>query len=455
MVLRTLVVVAACIALVSHRSSAQGGNAPVTVRGLVYDSQRHAPLANAAVTVIDQRRSSMSDARGLFQFDSIAPGPHTFGVQHPALDSIGFNGLSLQAAIDAGRDQIMLAIPSFATLWRAACGESPAPADSGFIYGTVRDAITGAAVPNATIELTWVDLSIGQQFRVSQTRWRGQTRADSSGSYDVCGVPTAVSLRIRATTDSSATGLIDLLARGARVQRRDLVVGRVTSADSVPRGTIAGLVTDTAGKPFPDARIVVDDVPEIRSGANGRFTMSRVPAGSRQVEVLALGRLPVLAVLDVLPNDTVTFAAQLRPVTLLDAVRVRASAQARRFVEGYAERRRSGFGYAVDSSVISTRGNLTSVFSEMPNMWVERSPAGAGQFVLTLPATRGGRCPATLWIDGVYKRDFEELNALHTNEIAAVEVYPQAFSVPARFLPPRQDGLCGAVIVWTKWAFGG
>src|ERR687892_344247 len=103
MVLRTLVV-AACIALVSHRSSAQGGNAP---------------LANAAVTVIDQRRSAMSDARGLFQFDSIAPGPHTFGVQHPALDSIGFNGLSLQAAIDAGRDQIMLAIPSFATLWRA------------------------------------------------------------------------------------------------------------------------------------------------------------------------------------------------------------------------------------------------------------------------------------------------------------------------------------------------
>jgi hypothetical protein len=181
--------------------------------------------------------------------------------------------------------------------------------------------------------------------------------------------------------------------------------------------------------------------------------MPGVPAGSRQVEVLALGRLPVLAVLDVPPNDTVALAAQLRPVTLLDAVHVRASARARRFAEDYVARRRSGFGYAVDSSVIATRGILTSVFSEMPSVRVER--ARAGQFVLTLPATRGGQCAATVWIDGVYQRDFTELNALHTNEIAAVEVYPHAFSVPAQFIPPGSAGVCGAVIVWTKWAFGG
>jgi hypothetical protein len=454
MVLR-LIFAAACTTFVASSSAAQSSGTPLAVRGVVYDSLRRAPLGNALVTIIEQGRRTNSDARGLFAFDGVAPGTYTFGVQHAALDSIGFTGLSVRATIDAGLEALRIAVPSFATLWRAACGEGRPPADSGFIYGTVRDALSGALVPNATIELTWIDLVVGRQFRVSETRRRGQTRADSTGNYDVCGVPTSVSLRIRATTDSSATGLIDLLARGARVQRRDLVVGRVTASDVPQRGTVSGIVTDTAGSPVFDARIIMDDVPEVRSGSNGRFLVAGVPAGSRQVEVLAIGRLPVVAVLDVPPNDTVAFAAQLRQVTLLDAVRVRASARARRVVEDYEERRRRGFGYAVDSSVVSSRGALTSVFADIPSVRVERSRSGAGQFVLTLPATRGGQCPATLWIDGFYRRDFDELNALHTNEIAAVEVYPHAFSVPARFVPPGSAGVCGAVIVWTKWAFGG
>jgi hypothetical protein len=49
------------------------------------------------------------------------------------------------------------------------------------------------------------------------------------------------------------------------------------------------------------------------------------------------------------------------------------------------------------------------------------------------------------------RSDFEHLNFYRPPEIAAIEVYPQRFSVPERFLTNSD---CGAVIVWTKWSFG-
>ena len=51
-----------------------------------------------------------------------------------------------------------LAIPSFATLWRTACGNTPVPASGGFVYGTVRDANGLGPMSDVAVEVSWLDL---------------------------------------------------------------------------------------------------------------------------------------------------------------------------------------------------------------------------------------------------------------------------------------------------------
>lgn len=436
----------------AHLARAQGATPAVPVHGIAFDSLRGAPLADALVMIVGTDRSTVTDAHGRFQFASVPAGPHTFAVQHAALDSIGVSGISARATVTDGRDEVRIALPSFATLWRAACGNTPPPRDSGFVYGTVRDATGQDPLPDAIIEVTWIDVVVDKSLAMTRTRWRERARADASGSYGACGVPLSVGLRVQASSDSGRSGLIDLMPSGLRVQRRDLLVGHASDSGATRGGTITGLVTDTAGRPFPEARVIMDGAPEIRSGADGRFTFRNVPSGTRQVEVLALGMLPVTAVVDVVAHETAAVAATLRKVRTLDVVRVTASRRVQLTIRDFEERRKTGFGYVRDSTAIASRGTLSSVFSEFAGVQVERGTSGAGSFSLSMKASGPGRCTPNLWIDGREERDFDFLNSFHTDELAAVEVYPQAFSVPMRFM--GRNSTCGAVVVWTKWSFG-
>src|SRR3954463_2865805 len=99
---------------------AQRGAIPL--RGMVFDSLRGQPMRDAFVSIAGGAQVITTDARGRFQFDSVAPGPHEIMAQHPILDSIGLSGLSAHAVVSGKGSEITLAVPSFATLWRAACG---------------------------------------------------------------------------------------------------------------------------------------------------------------------------------------------------------------------------------------------------------------------------------------------------------------------------------------------
>ena len=178
--------------------------------------------------------------------------------------------------------------------------------------------------------MTWLDLRVTRSKEITETYWRGQSRTDARGGYEICGVPTSTGLRIRVTSDSAASGLVDLLGNGPRVRRRDLMVGKVVGSVVAPGGTIAGLVTDSAGMPISGARVNADGVEEIRSDSAGRFLVRNVPLGSRQVEVLAIGMKPVTTVVDVIEGETATVLATMTPVTTLDVIRVTASRGARR-----------------------------------------------------------------------------------------------------------------------------
>jgi hypothetical protein len=453
MLLRACAVAVLATLGAAHTTRAQAAERAVTVHGVAYDSLRGSPLAGALITIVGGPLNTTSDSRGRFEFDSVSPGARTFAAQHAALDSVGLPGIVARVTVTDGRAEVRIAVPSFATLWRVACGAARPPTDSGFVYGTIREAVGQNPLPNAVVDLTWLDLAVDRSLAMKRISWRSQSRTDAAGSYAICGVPIATGLRVRASTDSGSSGLIDLMPYGLRVQRRDLLVGHASDSGPARGGTVAGIVTDSAGRPFPDARVVMDEQPEIRSNAEGRFAFRNVPSGTRQIEVLAIGMMPVVSAVDVTSHDTAAVAVSLRKVTTLDVVRVTASARVRLIVRDFEERRKVGVGYVRDSTDIATRGRLSSVFAEFPGVQVERGDRGTNSFGLSMSASGArGRCQPNLWVDGREERDLDFLGSLHTAEIAAIEVYPHAFSVPIRFTSRRSE--CGAVVVWTKWSFG-
>jgi hypothetical protein len=442
-----------CALLGALAKTAGAQTTGATVTGIAFDSLNFRPLPGAFISIEGQSRSAIAGANGAFTFNGLTPGRYLFAMQHETLDSLGLSGVTARVNVSAAGATVTLAVPSFNTLWRTVCGTANAPVDTGFVYGSVRDARTGAPLADVSVDVSWIELSKidrGGSTQVNQRRWRNIGRSDSTGDYAVCGLPTDAVIRIRGVSDSSATDVIDLPNTGARVRRRDLLLA--TAADTTHRGAVGGFVTDPRGRPQYNVRVAVEGVPEARTTSDGRFTLRDVPAGTRQVEFTAIGMLPVSTVVDVRANDTVRVAVSLRNVTTLDVVKVTGDAHQQRFARGIEERKRSGFGYQMDSTKISQNATLASVFAGMPSMRVQRR-GNTTLFNLLLPGNAvRGPCEAYIFLDGVPRNGQDDLDFLRASDIATIEVYPRVYSVPVELAPPR-DNECGVVAVWTKAAF--
>jgi hypothetical protein len=422
----------------------------VRVQGTAFDSLRGEPMRSAMVAILGLTSSAVTDERGRFSFDRVPLGRHTFVVQHPALDSIGFSGLSREVTVATRSDEVHIVIPSFATLWRTACGSTTPPADSGLVFGTIRDTESGRPVADAFVDLTWVDVSYDKTRGVRQRAHRGETRSDSTGGYIVCGVPVATWLRIDAGMPNGTSGRIDLPPAALQVRRRDLLLGPTVDAESSQRGTITGHLVGPDGGAFLNARVVLDDSSEVRSGPDGRFTLQNVRVGTRQVEVFAIGIAPVVAAVDVMPGQTATLAIPLRRVTTLDVIQVTAPGRGRRIAMEIIDRKREGFGHTMELGELVAHATMETVFSDFPSTTIERGP---GDFIVWLSDGRGARCRAQVWIDGA-RSDFAAVNMLRPREVTAVELFTRAGAAPMKYRPVEVKSSCGVILVWTNWAFG-
>jgi protocatechuate 3,4-dioxygenase beta subunit len=397
------------------------------------------------VTISGSQSRATTDDDGRFSLDDIEPGAHVINAQHPSIDSIGLSGIAARFHIGTVEATVNLAVPSFATLWRTACGNTPIPATGGFVYGTVRDANGFQPVADVAVDVSWLDLQ-ATKGALKQRRWRGQALTDSTGSYAVCGLPAVDGLRMQAGSAAGVSGIVNVFPSAVRVQRRDFLLGPASDSDLTRRSTITGRVTDENGNPLVDARVFVDEFGEVRSNAEGNVLLRSVPAGTRQVDVLAIGRIPLSVVLELSAGDTATFTASMRRVTTLDVVRVTGTRRQRVLLEGFESRRKSNSGFVLDSAELSMRGRLWSAFEGFPSVEVKVT---SGQFALLFPSAQGGKCAPAIFVDG-RETDIEELNMLRVGELAAVEVYPHRMSTPAEFLTKDR---CGSVAVWTRFAF--
>ena len=438
---RALALVATGLTLLVQAAAAQ----TVTVRGIAFDSLRNAPLAGGLVWMAERGKFAITDASGRFVFDSVAPGRHSFTLNHDGIDSLGLGSVATKVDVPASGTSIVLAVPSFETLWRAACARK-APRDTLLMYGAVRSTGEEAPVAGASVEVSWHDFDVTGRRQVVEKARTLVSLTDANGTFGFCGVPLGVGLSIRAYTENAASGSIALAPSTDRVRWTLLAVGAIAAGDSTHTGTVSGLVQRAGGIPVPDATVAVDGVEGVRTDSAGRFVLPRVPAGTRQLRVLSIGLSEASQTVDVTAGKTAELTFTVQPLTTLDAARVVAPTVYNRIVREIDERRKLGLGKILDSVFVGRRGTMMSVFEEVSGLKVR--PQGPRKYILLAKGFSGGDCLANLFIDGVRQFDQETLWLTYPDEIAFVEVYARGMMVPADFMVPRSD--CGSVAIWTK-----
>lgn len=436
-------ILTACATLVTLLTAAAGAQARASVNGVVYDSLVSAPLSGALVAIVGTSRSTISDDKGRFHFDSLAPNTYTFTAQHDAIDSAGFSGLSVKANVAGPNTSVSIALPSFSTLYKTVCPGRVESRDSGFVFGSISDA-KGTVVTSAFIDISWIDLTVDKAKGVKQRRTHAETKADARG-FGLCGVPRDLEIEVKATADvGGASGDITLPPRAIGIRRLDLVVG-AQGADA-PRGVVIGRVLSTTGAPIRIARVIIDTLPEVRTDTAGRFTIRGVPVGTQQLSVTAIGMAPTSQAVQVHPNDTTyvdvkaSAAVQLAPVTVSAERQVRLARE-------IAERQKLGFGTIRDSSQI-VLGTIAATFRSFPSTQVVNlNRSSAGDYWQIRFRDGAGTCPAIIWINGV-KVPGDMLNTLQPEDIAVAEIYPSKQLVPNEFTSIGNP--CGVVAIWTK-----
>ncbi len=443
MLKRQLTLSVVCSLLAVHQAVAQRGM--VHVRGVVFDSLRGKPLSNASVSIAGGTLTRSTDPSGRFEFDSVPAGALVITARHALLDSIGLPGLSRKAVVTEDGSEINLSVPSFASMWRVACGERRAPRDSGIVYGTIRDAESSQPVASASIDVFWSDFVLQHQ-KIVERRWHLDTKSNSQGGYAVCGIPSDITDQIHVRAESGESGLIELPIGGTRVQRRDL---SIAPNDTIARGRIRGTIIDHLGAVVVGALVRVDSSSEARSDSSGAFELTSAPAGTREVKVLAIGAEPMTIVADIVPRETTTLSVQLKPVYTLSTVTTTGNRGARVFASEFEVRRKSGLGYMQDSTTIVKYNQFVNVLRSIPSLNIQQKPSS---LTITIPDGKGGGCLPDVLIDGA-RAAFNHLLDLAPNEIGGLEVYTHSAHIPARFAPVGIQPQCGMILVWTKYGF--
>ncbi len=454
----------------AHRASG------ATVSGVVRDSIAHTTLADATVQLVAADslprfgRTAISDAQGRFTIADVPDGTYTLGFFHPLLDSLGLEApLRAVAVVDQQPVQADLAVPSPARLNEVICGSRAANAGS-VLVGIVRDARDGSPVVGASVLGEWLELTY--KSRAVTPRIPGvEVKSGNTGWFALCGLPKAGTIALRANRGADSTGQLEMDVPGDRFLRRDLYIGAgkpVASSDSEARRDMSSasresvrggdelltgtVVTIVDGKPVAGAQISILGGPRTRSNARGEWTIVDAPAGTRMLEVRAVGYYP-----DRRPVDITSAAPALRTKlftlrAMLDTVKVVASRVLRRKDTGFEERMRSGAGHYMTAADVARHGSFrtSELFNYVPNLRVERiNPLERG-LQMRGGNQRDGWCQPEVYVNGHYMDHLsaDEIDAWAIpKEIVGIEVYSET-TVPVQF--HRSMAECGAVVVWTK-----
>jgi len=214
-----------------------------TARTDSYETIRSASLVRSmnAVTPAPPK-PAIADGKGQFSFNNVSVGERTLLYTSPDIDSLGFGALDATVKVQSREaSSVYISTPSLRTLWDRLCvGAAPLSADSGIVWGTIRDAANLQPRPNAYAEFRWYDLdsTLVRGLLIHDTRKEVVT--GNTGLFFACGVPTGVAINSEAIDSSAASGLLQYSLGDHRLLRLDLLVSRdMIVADSTKLSTSA------------------------------------------------------------------------------------------------------------------------------------------------------------------------------------------------------------------------
>ena len=314
------------------------------------------------------------------------------------------------------------------------------------VEGEIRDEYTGVLLPGAHV--------------IATTHPSGRPRAattddivsDADARYRVCDLPDGHALTLRVAT-ARRTGSEQQVALEGPLVTRDLSIRLAGPGD------VTGRVVDrSTGEPVATADIFVTGTSSrARTDELGYFRLDDVLPGDHVVEITHLGFAPVAEMVSVVADRTVDLRVALSadPIALEPLV-VTALRDRRLELRGFYDRRTSGErlgqGFFFERVELEKRtlADVTSVFRELPGVEVRCS----GSRNCRVGSTRRTGCTQMdVYVNGSLVIGDSRMDPVGIDElvrpadIAAMEVYTSAASVPADF--SGMTGRCGAIVIWT------
>ena len=448
------------------------------VTGVVFDSVGRAPLADALVQMrmeAPPRRvfSAITDATGAYRIEQVPRGQYLVSFFHPALDTLGLQPMMWHVEVRDSVTRLMYAVPSPATIWMASCRPTNPNDSTGLVLGHVYDADTHRPIAGSVVSVTWTELVIDHRGPHLDRRQLAEQTNDE-GLYALCGVPSEVSVLVRAEHGAASSGVVEVTAPLRGIARRDLGIGSsdstvVAVADSggaatrtgdgtlLRRGTarIDGIVRSPKGDPLKDVQLVVrgTDV-GATSDAGGHFALTGLPPGTYTLEARHLGFAQTRVVVDLASHHTNTVAVTMdKEVPVLNTVQIYGKRRSTRSsLTGFLERRKQGFGHFLTRADIQRQHPIefTDLFRMIPGVRVVPT-RDMGHALVMRGGAGFGRCQPVIYVDGMrlFSEDSGSLDwMVNPQEITGMEVYTGPSQAPVQY---RGEG-CGSVVIWTGLA---
>jgi hypothetical protein len=186
------------------------------IDGVVYDSIRGTPRANAIVYLSGTSHRTVTDSLGRFTIDNVTEGDYNIAFWHASLDSLPAlpepRALSVAAN---GPFDLTLAVPSLPTLIERACG---AMTGGGVLVGYTRDR-AGDVVPEARLKVSYQ--AGGRLVEIERA-------SDRIARFILCELPLDTDIAIRSDDGPTANVRIG----SARFARKDVVVSNLARGGS-------------------------------------------------------------------------------------------------------------------------------------------------------------------------------------------------------------------------------
>lgn len=447
---RRSLITASCIALLAIATPAPAQHTTYAVSGAVFDSTTNTALTGAIVHVVQLDSASrftnkgwwgVADARGRFKIAGLPVGRFAIGFQHETLAALGIESplriieLTANATVD-------LAIAPGSVGGAQRCTGHVA-AGTGTLTGYILDAVTGAPPDSVVLDIRWIEVPRGvRTYGTVPHRLTAAVSAD--GKYAACGLPAGRSVTVRITRSGyrDVSGAITIAEGSAR--RRDFHLARAHAGRGA--GILAGRVLRDDSVPVGSGRVLIPalnvDVPI----AEGRFTLSGLPAGTWTAEARAIGYEPESEMIDVVADGassaTIVLGPKVQPLEPVTVI-ARSPVEMRRLAE-IMERQRVGFGtiFMPGDERLANAKSLSDLARVAPGFRIGKGHSIEGR-IIGKYSTGLKRCVPTLYINGIRS----DTLGFPMEDVLAVAMYPDLMGVPVQYHDLRN---CGAILVWMK-----